>query len=329
MFPFRLLLLSWSIITVLSAPSDFSLTIPIYFDIPKHLGFLVPKTQSLLDNMLSQHDFSIDYNTKIMLGTGPSYTVKLEYALDEAFLVSPYGKTIYVYQTDLLIAHNKIPEFIAQLIMDFVLKTEIEYFDKDNSDTVDGVGIELGPRHDVSVFVKGGKDYVWDSELFEYLIQPVINELEDLIYLNVEFDYRYEAEVPVLHLEEIESILNYDRLTFLIYLSSIDQEFCGIDSKNIIIPKKGAVQLVKIDQTLEEMKQIEILEVLTGQLFRLLGMEASEPKSPFIRIDFLIRRQIYINYQKLDKEKQSQLDKLLEKAKWGDALRLSWALLRS
>lgn len=279
--------------------------------------------------MLSKYEFKINYDTKLMLGTGPSYTVKLEYALDEAFLVSPYGKTIYVYQTDLLIAHNKIPEFIAQLIMDFLLKSEIEYFDKASLDSNDGVGVDLGPSYDVKISVKAGADYVWNNELFEYLFQPVINELEDLVYLNVEFEYVYEKEESLLHVEEIESMMNFDRLTFLIYLSSIDQKFVGIESKNIIIPKKGAVQLVQLDKSLEEMQQIEILEIVTGQLFRLLGMDASEPKSPFIRIDFLIRRQIYINYQKLCEVQRKKLDSLLKEAKWGDALRKSWELLRS
>lgn len=309
--------------------AEFSLTIPIYFDIPKHLSFLVPRTQYFLEAKLSKYEFEIDYKTECLLGKGPSYTVKLDYSKEESYFISPYGKTIIVYQTDILIAHNRIPEFIAQLIVEFVLKTELEHFDKNSINVADHIGIEMAPGYNVSIKARAPVDYVWDGELFQYLFQPVLNELQDLIYLNVMFNYEYVDQLQVLHLEDIESMLNFDQLTLLIYLSSNDQEISGIDSKNIIIPKKGAVQLARVTNVLDDMQQIEIMEVLTGQLFRLLGMEPTEPKSPFIRIDFMIRKQVYINYQKLNQQQQTEIDELLQKAKWGEALRLSWFYLKS
>lgn len=312
-----------------ASAAEFNLTIPIYFDIPKHLSFLVPKTQQSLDTKLAHYDFKINYKTHCLLGKGPSYTVKLDYAKDESYFISPYGKTIIVYQTDLLIAHNKIPEFIAQLIVEFVLKYEVEYFDQKTINDADNVGIELAPNYDVKILIKAPVDFQWNYELFQYLFQPVLNELQDLIYLNVIFDYVYEEDKTVLHLEDIESILDYEKLTILVHLSSKEQKISGIDSNSIILPKKGAVQLARVEETLSEMQQIEILEVLTGQLFRLLGMEPTEPKSPFIRIDFMIRKQVYINYQKLNDQQQAEIDKLLQQSKWGDALRQSWTFLIS
>jgi len=314
----------------LSSASKFGLNIPIYFDIPKHLGFLLPKTQFILDQKLSEYVLDIDYKTVCLLGKGPSYTVKLDYAMDEAYFISPHGKTLTIYQTDLLIAHNKIPEFIAQLIVDFVLVTELNYFDRNTPDKSDNVAIEMDSSYNVDVLIKAPTDYKWDNELFQQLFQPVIDELEDLIYLNVSINYIYEEDQKILNLDDIASPLNYDSLTLLIYLSSSGQKIYDFDSRSIIIPKKGAIQLYKVDgEIIEDMEQIEIMEVLTGQLFRLLGMKPTEPKSPFIRIDFMIRKQIYINYQKLNKEQREAINELLEKAKWGDALRLSWSYLKS
>lgn len=273
MLYFNLFLIIGVLLRVSAA--EFNLTIPIYFDIPKHLSFLVPKTQQSLDTKLAHYDFKINYKTHCLLGKGPSYTVKLDYAKDESYFISPYGKTIIVYQTDLLIAHNKIPEFIAQLIVEFVLKYEVEYFDQKTINDADNVGIELAPNYDVKILIKAPVDFQWNYELFQYLFQPVLNELQDLIYLNVIFDYVYKEDNTVLHLEDIESILDYEKLTILVHLSSKEQKISGIDSNNIIIPKKGALQLARVEETLSEMQQIEILEVLTGQLFRLLGNKRS------------------------------------------------------
>ncbi|CCH46488.1 putative secreted protein [Wickerhamomyces ciferrii] len=325
----KLLNLLCLVISCLCSENDnFKLAIPIYFDISKHLKFLIPRTQKLLNDDLSQREFDIEYQTKLIWGPGPSYTIKLDYGEEESYFISPYGKTITIYQTDFLIAANKVHEFIARVIEDCLLKIELDFFDSGVIVPHDNVGIDIGPNHIIDIHIISSRQYNWDKALFDEVFQPVINELYDLIELDVKVNHVNEIYKPVLHLDDFNSILNHEKLTFLIYLSDDEMIISGIDSSQIIIPKKGAIQLVHLNEDLDEMEQIEILEVLTGQLFKLLGMNFQEPKSPFIRIDFMIRKQIHINYLKLKSSEKTHIQKLMNEAKWGDALRLSWDFLR-
>jgi hypothetical protein len=191
-------------------------------------------------------------------------------------------------------------------------------------------------------------------------------------YINLEIELKFEqmysgsdlqdAEDGYKHLIDLitlENELNYDQLKMFVYVIGPHDEihFTQDDrpnesiSNNYVLTflQKGGVQIFKLSESdtdeiepiLTTNLQIQILEIITGQVLKIIGLSPQclypEPKSPFIRLEFLIRRQTGINLRKLwnegccagyGKEECQEIEKVVRDGRYHAALALSWDLLQ-
>lgn len=190
----------------------------------------------------------------------------------------------------------------------------------------------------------------FDFNLYEELIEKnLVNYLSDYVNLipviqfnsiNVtDDDIIYNEVNNTINMNKFLNSLNFTEINLFVYLCELNDEIYFqnfnetpilIDENEIKTNSKGGLQFFKIDEIFRYHQQIEIYENITGQLLKILGLHR-EPKSPFIRLDFLIRKQLYLNFNKLfdcSKHYYKLIKNVFRTGEFEKALKLSWEYLR-
>jgi hypothetical protein len=293
--------LLWLFIPLVTAAN---FTIPIYFPLPLSLRFILVQTQLLLDESSS--------STKLLLTDKPAsdggYEVVLGFSNHESYYMDPFSRQITIFETDLLISTNLIPEFIRDVLL--------EIFEEDLRGYCTSDGIIMDKKVRIRWLLDRWVDY-------DELMNPVWEILRPLceVELNIEVG---EVDVDGIR-------WNYDELIQVVITDpSRSLQIDDVKSNEFIIPHKGSIYIHYPDYNedasmegkngLSEMDTINIMEKLTSQLFRLLGAPSNGPLSPYYKLDYMIKRQLYLHYNRLSQADRLLIDPLLQEHRYIEAL---------
>lgn len=254
----------------------------------------------------------------------------------ESLYISPISKEITVFTSDQVIASNHVADFIAKVLVYEVFKYELELYDQKTSSNV--IFDTAANYHLSFFLLNGDGDYVsWEFKDFyqKYLVNfiDLISRFSNFtIDSQIEY-YSTLSSIPqfdeatnafVLHEDDTSIFVNHEKwnldnnvlipptndkdLTFInliLYIPSKEfQPLLVENSKtnSFITPQYGGIQILNLNTdegkntlTVEDLKPI--FETFTSQIFTLLGLP-KQPKSPYIRVDFLTRYFIINNLRK-------------------------------
>jgi hypothetical protein len=262
------------------------------------------QTQLLLDKSSSP--------TKLLLTDKPArdggYEIVLGSSNHESYYMDPFSRQITIFQTDLLISTNLIPEFIRDVLL--------EIFEEDLNGYYNSDGIIMDERVRVRWLLDRWVDY-------DELMNPVWEVLKPLCEVEL------SVEVGEVDVDGIR--WNYDELIQVVITDpSRSLEIDDVKGNEFIRPHKGSIYIHSSDcneddsmegnNGLSEMYTINIMEKLTSQLFRLLGAPSNGPLSPYYKLDYMIKRQLYLHYNRLSQADRLLIDPLLHEHRYIEAL---------
>ncbi|ONH66709.1 hypothetical protein BON22_3362 [Cyberlindnera fabianii] len=319
---FNSLLFTFSLLPItILAHTTFHLDIPLFLDVPPSLSFLTTKAQLLINEYISELNLSIPYTvTFLETPTPSSYVIRLGFSDHESFFIDPQGRSALVFQTDALIIHGEMAVFIKDVVVRHILDCELNMWSQNFVN--DGVGAVLDRNMNVMIRVMSDVRFLnWEQSLFEDVFDPLLYEVERLTTLKVDFEMEKVDDFIEFNIDKLK--WDHERLMFYVVLTQDDDEI-----PSIVVPQKGAVLSRRILHPLTQMDQIEVIETLAGQILKVLGLPQCEPKSPFIRLDFMVRRQLYKNFISLQQEYKAPVLELIDDYDFDSALQLSWDLLK-
>lgn len=296
-----------------------NVTIPIYFPLPAPLRFLALRTSSLLEKDLKDNETKLKIIVPSCAEDIPDdgYWIKLGYAEVPSYYVDPFGRSITIFQTDSLIAHNTMPEFIKNILVDEVFHL--------NSST-GAMAMNKDRQMSVTWIILMDAGY-WDVEFVSELMAPVLESLSRVVQLDIKFEVRYTADATEDLGEDPTTYVDWShgQITQLIVLT---REIYYPDE--LMLPRLGSTLVYTLEEPLGDQDMIQILEKVTGQLFRVLGSPMAGPQSVHYKLDRMVIDQVRQNYNRLDSlEDKRTIEQLVNDYKLDKALQVSWSILTS
>lgn len=296
-----------------------NVTIPIYFPLPAPLRFLALRTSSLLEKDLKDNETKLKIIVPSCAEDIPDdgYWIKLGYAEVPSYYVDPFGRSITIFQTDSLIAHNTMPEFIRNILVDEVFHL--------NSST-GAMAMNKDRQMSVTWIILMDAGY-WDVEFVSELMAPVLESLSRVVQLDIKFEVRYTADATEDLGEDPTTYVDWShgQITQLIVLT---REIYYPDE--LVLPRLGSTLVYTLEEPLGDQDMIQILEKVTGQLFRVLGSPMVGPQSVHYKLDRMVIDQVRQNYNRLDSlEDKRTIEQLVNDYKLDKALQVSWSILTS
>ncbi|ODV83012.1 glycosyltransferase family 15 protein [[Candida] arabinofermentans NRRL YB-2248] len=306
--------------------------IPVYLDLPEPLKPMIYETQRLINDELKLKNLPIDWKIilKNEVGSDKDYKIILELNEEtESMYISPFDdKIIKLMLSSNVITTNKVPDFITKVLIDHVFNSEIKMFQELN-EPESVLKIPYSPNYHVTLsLLQGGLTPIsWEIEKVDSLFMNYLKNLENYAKFSLDsqvehyeplsdkINLRFDNETGISYLKESDTstFIDYSEwgldqntnlipvINFIVYIPSIENSPILIEnseSNSFIVPQWGGVTILNTSENkLTENDLIPVLEVMASQLFQLIGAP-TEPKSPFIRSDILVRYQTLKNLQK-------------------------------
>lgn len=184
----------------------------------------------------------------------------------------------------------------------------------------------------VSLMIEDGRPMAWSSETIHNLLEPLLTDLQHITNITISTQIQYYSKLQVdrfyndetnsyvLREADLSNFINFGdwnlnnndinpSINFIVYYPSSNHENIPTIIENskvnsFLIPQYGGLFIKnKVNDVVTDDDEIyivddelvEILEVFSSQLFKLLGIQSSKPKNLKTRIDSLTRLTVVQN----------------------------------
>lgn len=257
-----------------------------------------------------------------------------------SYTVSPFNKVVNVKLANALIQDNKVESYIADILIDKIFTDEIYKFERMKSGKWnDNIVFPYSPKYNLvfSLFVEDGRPVNWDSQTIAELFNPLLKNLQHFANFTISTQIQYYAKpnvaasfdetsnAYVVKESDLSNFINHGdwnlngndinpTINFIVYYpkcnyDSVPMVIENSSSNSFIVSQFGGLHILnkKLDVVnddnevhITDVELIEILEVFSGQLLRLLGVSSNQ-KNLSLRVDSLTKSSIVSNlHQSID-----------------------------